>query len=112
MAIVIKNGIITELKTSTSGKNLAFGDFVGKAIVSGSVVANSNFTNTAEFYYDAGNVTSYVGSGTTLTNIGTLGNVTGTLGTMTGVGYESGIASGVFNFDGVSYCDKSIFYSA
>ena len=39
MAIVIKNGIITELKTSTSGKNLAFGDFVGKAFVSGSVVA-------------------------------------------------------------------------
>ena len=38
MAIVIKNGIITELKTSTSGKNLAFGDFVGKAFVSGSVV--------------------------------------------------------------------------
>ena len=39
MAIVIKNGIITELKTSTSGKNLAFGDFVGNAFVSGSVVA-------------------------------------------------------------------------
>ena len=39
MAIVIKNGIITELKTSTNGKNLAFGDFVGKAFVSGSVVA-------------------------------------------------------------------------
>lgn len=40
MAIVIKNGIITELKTSTSGKNLAFGDFVGKAIISGSVASS------------------------------------------------------------------------
>jgi hypothetical protein len=40
MAIVIKNGIITELKTSTSGKNLAFGDFVGKAIVSGSITSS------------------------------------------------------------------------
>lgn len=39
MAIVIKNGLITELKTSISGKNLQFGDFVGKAFVSGSVVA-------------------------------------------------------------------------
>jgi len=102
MSIILKNAFITELKTSKTGNVLTVTDFVGKGIVSGSVVANSGFTNTAEFYYDAGNVASYARSGTTLTNIGTLGNVTGTLGTMTGVAYESGIASGVFNFDGVS----------
>lgn len=39
MAIVIKNGIITELKTTKTGNILQFGDFVGKAFVSGSVVA-------------------------------------------------------------------------
>lgn len=39
MAIVIKNGIITELKTTKTGNTLQFGDFVGKAFVSGSVVA-------------------------------------------------------------------------
>ena len=44
MAIVIKNGIITELKTSTSGKNLAFGDLVGKAFISGSVVSSPTTT--------------------------------------------------------------------
>ena len=44
MAIVLTNGIITELKTSTSGKNLAFGDFVGKAIISGSVVSSPTTT--------------------------------------------------------------------
>jgi len=44
MAIVIKNGIITELKTSISGKNLAFGDLVGKAFISGSVVSSPTTT--------------------------------------------------------------------
>lgn len=39
MAIAIKNGIITELKTTKTGNTLQFGDFVGKAFVSGSVVA-------------------------------------------------------------------------
>lgn len=39
MAIVIKNGIITELKTTKTGNTLQFGDFVGNAFVSGSVVA-------------------------------------------------------------------------
>jgi hypothetical protein len=59
-------------------------------------------SNTAEFYYDPGNILSYIGSGTTLTNIGTAGNVTGTAGTLSGVAYESGTAGGAFNFDGVS----------
>ena len=44
MAIVLTNGIITELKTSTSGKNLAFGDFVGKGFISGSVVSSPTTT--------------------------------------------------------------------
>jgi hypothetical protein len=64
-------------------------------------------TNTAEFYYDPGNNLSYPGTGTTLTNIGTLGNISGTLGTLGGVGYNSNIANGVFNFDGIS--DKITF---
>ena len=63
--------------------------------------------NTAQIYYDPGNSSSYSGSGTTLTNIGTLGNVTGTLGTLSGVAYNSGVSSGVFDFDGVS--DKITF---
>jgi len=63
--------------------------------------------NTAQIYYDPGNSSSYSGSGTTLTNIGTLGNITGTLGTLSGVAYNSGVSSGVFDFDGVS--DKITF---
>jgi len=45
--------------------------------------------NTAEFYYDPGNVLSYPGTGTSLTNIGTAGNVTGTSGTLSGVAYDA-----------------------
>ena len=63
--------------------------------------------NTAQIYYDPGNSSSYSGSGTTLTNIGTLGSITGTLGTLSGVAYNSGVSSGVFDFDGVS--DKITF---
>lgn len=62
---------------------------------------------TAVLTYDPGNASSYPGSGTTLTNIGSAGNVTGTQGTMSGVVYNSGIASGVFDFDGVA--DKITF---
>jgi len=61
---------------------------------------SGGYTNTAGLYYDPGNTSSYSGSGTTLTNIGTEGNVSGTQGTLSGVAYESGVASGVFNFDG------------
>jgi hypothetical protein len=57
-------------------------------------------TNTAEFYYDPGDPSSYSGSGSALTNIGTLGNVSGTAGTLNGVSYDSGTANGVFDFDG------------
>ena len=63
---------------------------------------STGYTNTAEIYYDPGNTSSYSGTGTVLTNIGTAGNVSGTLGTMSGVAYESGTAGGVFNFDGAS----------
>ncbi len=60
----------------------------------------TGYTNTANIYYDPGNSSSYVGTGTTLTNIGTDGNATGTSGTLSGVAYESGTANGVFNLDG------------
>ena len=70
MAIVIKNGIITELKTSTSGKNLSLGDFVGKAIISGSVVSNATLTTTnLLLHYNTFNTSSYNGSGVTITDI-------------------------------------------
>lgn len=69
--------------------------------------SGGGYTNTAEIYYDPGNSSSYPGTGTSLTNIGTAGNVTGTLGTLSGVAYESGTASGVFNLDGVA--DKITF---
>ncbi len=58
------------------------------------------YTNTANLYYDAGNTSSYPGTGTVLYNIGTDGAATGTQGTISGVVYESAIADGVFNFDG------------
>jgi hypothetical protein len=59
-------------------------------------------TNTAEFYYDPGDPASYAGSGTALTNIGTLGNISGTAGTLNGVSYDSNTNNGVFDFDGGS----------
>ena len=62
----------------------------------------TGYTNTAEVYYDPSNTSSYSGSGTVLTNIGTEGNVAGTLGTLSGVVYESSTAGGTFNFDGVT----------
>jgi len=71
--------------------------------------APTGYTNTAAIYYDPGNTSSYVGTGTTLTNIGTDGNVSGTTGTLSGVVYESSTAQGVFNFDGGS--DKITFNS-
>ena len=60
------------------------------------------YTNTANLYYDAGNPSSYPGSGTTLFNIGTDGPASGTQGTIAGVTYEPSIANGVFNFDGIA----------
>jgi hypothetical protein len=56
----------------------------------------------AQFHYDPGNTSSYSGSGTVLNNIGLVGNATGAVGTLSGVAYESGTASGAFNFDGAS----------
>jgi hypothetical protein len=56
----------------------------------------------AQFYYDPGNTLSYIGSGTTLKNIGLIGDITGTQGTLSGVAYDGATAGGVFNFDGVS----------
>ena len=47
------------------------------------------YTNTANLYYDAGNPSSYPGSGTTLFNIGTDGPASGTQGTIAGVTYET-----------------------
>jgi|694.fasta_scaffold39336_6 hypothetical protein len=65
MAIVIKNGIITELKTSTSGKNLAFGDLVGKAIISGSTPAVNDNVVSAGLVF---NLLTAPSSGTTWTD--------------------------------------------
>jgi len=60
------------------------------------------YPNTANLYYDAGNPSSYPGSGTSLFNIGTDGPATGTEGSIAGVIYEPSIAGGVFNFDGIA----------
>ena len=62
----------------------------------------SSLPITPNLYYDAGNSSSYPGTGTALYNIGSDGSASGTQGTLSGVVYESGIASGVFNFDGGS----------
>jgi hypothetical protein len=56
----------------------------------------------APIYYDPGNSSSYPGTGTTLTNIGTLGNAAGTLGTMINVTYNSSSNGGIFVFNGSS----------
>jgi hypothetical protein len=55
-----------------------------------------------QFHYDPGNVASYPGNGTALTNIGLVGNITGTSGTLSGVAYDAATAGGIFNFDGAS----------
>jgi hypothetical protein len=52
---------------------------------------------TATFYIDASVPSCYSGSGTTVNNLGT---TTMPAGTLTGVGYDAGIAGGVFDFDG------------
>jgi hypothetical protein len=85
MAIVIKNGIITELKTSTSGNNLAFGDLVGKANISGSVTTATLTTTNLVLHYDPSNVSSYNGSGTTINDLS--GN--GRHGTMSNISHTS-----------------------
>jgi hypothetical protein len=69
MAIVIKNGIISELKTSKTGNTLAFGDLVGKAIISGSVSNVSLTTTNLLLHYDTFNTSSYNGSGVTITDL-------------------------------------------
>lgn len=69
----------------------------------------TGYTNTAAIYYNPSDTSSYVGTGTTLTNIGTDGDISGTNGTLSGVVYESATAGGVFNFDGGS--DKISFSS-
>ena len=51
------------------------------------------------FYIDASDPACYSGSGTIVNNIG---SVTLPAGTLSGVGYDPGIAGGVFDFDGVS----------
>lgn len=48
---------------------------------------------------DAGNPSSYSGTGTAVISVGTQGGI---IGTMSGVTYDSGTASGVFTFDGGS----------
>ncbi len=61
-----------------------------------------SFANTAQFFYDPSNRSSYPEIGTTLTNIGTLGDITGTRGTLSGIIYNNALAGGVFDFDGGS----------
>lgn len=56
----------------------------------------------AQIYYDPGNVASYSGSGNTLNNIGSLGSTSGTTGAISGPSYNSGVAGGVFNFNGAN----------
>jgi len=85
MAIVIKNGIISELKTSTSGNNLAFGDLVGKAIISGSVTTATLTTTNLVLHFDPSDASSYNGSGTTINDLS--GN--GRHGTMSNISYTS-----------------------
>lgn len=82
------------------GNPLRLGTFRGKSVP---FVPST----TAVIYYDPAQTASYAGTGTTLTNIGTAGAVTGTTGTISGVAYTSGVAGGVFDFDGVS--DKITF---
>jgi len=86
MSIILKNGILSELKTSKTGNNLQFGDFVGKGSISGSVVANATLTTTnLVLHFDPSNPSSYSGSGTTITDLS--GN--GRNGTMSNITYTS-----------------------
>jgi hypothetical protein len=85
---------------ASRGNPLRLGTFYGKSIP---FVPST----TAIIYYDPGQTASYPGSGTTLTNIGQAGSVTGTTGLISGVAYNSGVAGGVFDFDGIS--DKITF---
>ena len=55
-----------------------------------------------DIYFDASNISSYSGTGTTLNSIGASGSVPGLIGTMTNVSFISGTAGGVLNFDGSS----------
>jgi hypothetical protein len=52
-----------------------------------------------DIYFDASNISSYSGTGTTLNNIGASGSIPGLIGTMTNVSYNSGIAGGVLDFN-------------
>jgi hypothetical protein len=52
-----------------------------------------------DIYFDASNISSYSGTGTTLNNIGASGSITGLIGTMTNVSYISGTAGGVLDFN-------------
>ena len=104
MAIKISNSYITKLQMVSDGTYNIIEDFTGTAgIISGSDlggIVGGGGGLTAVLYYDAGDTNSYSGTGTTLNNIGSDGNVSGTTGTLSGVVYDSGTASGVFNFDG------------
>lgn len=57
-------------------------------------------TATAQLYYDPSNPSSYSGSGTTISNVGSYGPLNGTL--TGGVSYISGTASGVLDFNGTN----------
>jgi hypothetical protein len=52
-----------------------------------------------DIYFDASNISSYSGTGTTLNNIGASGSIAGLIGTMTNVSYISGTAGGVLDFN-------------
>jgi hypothetical protein len=106
--------LMKDFRYNVSPTNYTDGDLAvlrmyGAALTDEQILKNYNaekdrFTvisqNTAEFYYDPGNSSSYSGSGTSLVNIGTLGNVSGTQGTLSGVVYNSLNYGGVFDFDG------------
>ena len=105
MAIQIFNAVITKLQMVDDGSYNIIEDLeCTSGYISGSnlggAVGGGGDGLTAVLYYDAADTNSY--SGTTLNNIGSDGNVSGTTGTLNGVSYESGIAGGVFNFDGGS----------
>ena len=57
-------------------------------------------TATSQLYYDPSNPSSYSGSGTTISNVGSYGTLNGTFNG--GVSYISGTASGVLDFNGTN----------
>jgi hypothetical protein len=65
-----------------------------------SVTAQAPSVQSASLYYDPNNSSSYSGSGTTVTNIGSFGAFNGTLSEGVGSQVGTGISRNIFRFDG------------